>query len=146
MKFSECTSSWIEYKGNCYYKGEKRVNWRDAKLECEKRCSHLVEIGDKEESDFLASTFLLNSTCPSSVYDVCTAWTGGNDHDIEGQYRWSYSNVTITVTAWYTNEPSVGYPAQAEEKDCIDLFRNGKWNDRPCSYRNSFICEMPYGL
>ncbi|XP_056014963.1 collectin-12-like [Ostrea edulis] len=103
-------------------------------LECEKRCSHLVEIGDKEESDFLASTFLLNT------------WTGGNDHDIEDQYRWSYSNVTITFTAWNTGEPSVGYPAQAEEKDCIDLLRNGKWNDRPCSYLNSFICEMPYGL
>ncbi|XP_056001956.1 collectin-12-like isoform X2 [Ostrea edulis] len=128
-----CAPSWIEYQGNCYYQGETRVSWTDAKVECEKRCSHLVEIGDKEKSDWLAATFLSKT------------WTGGNDVDVEGQYRWSYSNVTITFTAWYRNEPSVGYPARAKERDCIDLLRNGKWNDRSCSYLNPFICEMSYG-
>ncbi|XP_056001779.1 neurocan core protein-like [Ostrea edulis] len=139
-----CPSSWIEYQGHCYYLDEKRVNWTDAKLECRKRGSHLVEIEDQEKSKWLASTFLVKSTCPTYLYK-CTAWTGGNDVDIEGQYRWSYSNAIFTFHFWQRGEPSVGYPKQAEERDCIDLLRNGKWNDRRCSYLNLFICEMSYG-
>ncbi|XP_048751418.2 macrophage mannose receptor 1-like [Ostrea edulis] len=136
---------WIEYRDNCYYKGKKRVSWTHAKMECAKRCSHLVEIGDQETSDWLASTFLYKSTCPANLFNDCTAWTGGNDVDVEGQYRWSYSNVPITFYAWKVGEPSLGSPKGAEIRDCIDLLRTGKWNDRPCSYLNPFICEMSYG-
>ncbi|XP_056015776.1 collectin-12-like isoform X2 [Ostrea edulis] len=141
-KASGCAASWIKYQDHCYYLGEKKVNWTDAKRECEERCSHLVEIGDQEESDWLASTFLFKNTCPISLFDDCTAWTGGSDVDIEGQYRWSYSNVPITFTAWNEGEPSVGLPTEAEEKDCLELFRNGKWNDRYCFYLDTFICEI----
>jgi hypothetical protein len=72
------------------------------------------------------------------------AWTGGNDIEIEGQYRWSYSNTTLTFFAWHPNEPSPTLQL-AEAKDCIDLLREGNWNDRPCSYRNPFICEISKG-
>ncbi|XP_061190481.1 hepatic lectin-like [Saccostrea echinata] len=112
--------------------------------ECETRCSNLVEIETKEESDWLAQTFLLKETCPSYIY-VCVAWTGGNDRRIEGKYQWKDGNLSMTFTNWAKGEPSIGYPNQAEEKDCIDLLTNGKWNDRPCSYKSQYICEKSSG-
>lgn len=77
----------------------------------------------------------------SSIYKACTAWTGGNDLDIEGHYVWDYSNRSMVFTNWYKTEPSLYYPSNALPRDCIDMFRNGEWNDRPCSYGNQFICE-----
>lgn len=25
--------------------------------------------------------------------------------------------------------------------DCVDMFYDGRWNDRPCYFQASFICE-----
>lgn len=32
MKASGCAASWIKYQDHCYYLGEKKVNWTDAKV------------------------------------------------------------------------------------------------------------------
>lgn len=74
--------------------------------------------------------------CPTSLYKNCTAWTGGNDLDIEGKYVWDNSNTSFVFTNWYKFVPSNG-----DIRDCIDIFKNGEWNDRPCSHLNHFICE-----
>lgn len=66
---------------------------------------------------------------------------GGNDLNIEGQYVWDHSNTSVDFTNWRTSEPSLHDPLEALTRDCIDILGNGKWNDRPCSHRNQFICE-----
>ncbi|XP_062579048.1 C-type lectin 37Da-like, partial [Saccostrea cucullata] len=88
--------------------------------ECERKCSHLVEIATKEESDWLAETFLFKGTCSSNIYRNCVAWTGGNDISVEGRYHWSYFNTSINFTNWKSNEPG---PLRLKE-DCIHLLRN----------------------
>ncbi|XP_052694133.1 lectin BRA-3-like [Crassostrea angulata] len=131
-----CDFDWIEFKGHCYFYGQQQVTWPEAKLECQKKCSYLVEIEDKEESAWLALMFLDKSDCPTSLYKNCTAWTGGNDLDIEGKYVWDNSNTSFVFTNWYKFVPSHG-----DIRDCIDILKNGEWNDRPCSHLNHFICE-----
>lgn len=42
---------------------------------------------------------------------------------------------------WAPGEPSIANPSQATTRDCIDIYRTGKWNDRPCDYYTSFVCE-----
>ncbi|XP_062574841.1 hepatic lectin-like [Saccostrea cucullata] len=139
-----CMPPWTEYNNHCYLKGQTKVTWAEAKAECEDMCSHLVVIDNMEESNWLAKAFLRENTCPTDIFADCTAWTGGNDLEVEGQYRWNNSNVTMTFTYWYYNEPSINDPTQAYTRDCIDLLKTAKWNDRPCSYLNSFICEKSY--
>lgn len=52
------------------------------------------------------------------------------------------SHITFDYfTNWHTNEPSLYDPRDALSRDCIDMLRHGKWNDRTCSYGNQFICE-----
>lgn len=79
---------------------------------------------------------LISDDCSTNMFETCTAWTGGNDRHIEGQYFWDHSNTPLVFTYWYTFDPSLG-----SRRDCIDMLRNGKWNDRPCWFLNSFICE-----
>lgn len=79
--------------------------------------------------------------CSTNIFNGCTAWTGGNDLNVEGEYVWDHSNTTMVFTNWHTNEPSLTSPSLATTRDCIDILRNGKWNDRPCLHLNSFICE-----
>lgn len=83
----------------------------------------------------------ISDNCPPNVYATCSAWTGGNDIDTEGQYVWDHSNTTIGFSYWHPTEPSVGAPDKAATRDCIDVFRNGKWNDRVCTHYKPFICE-----
>lgn len=84
---------------------------------------------------------LISEGCSEKMKLTCTAWTGGNDLYIEGQYVWGNSNTSMVLTNWNTNEPSLLIPQEAPSRDCVDLLRNGKWNDRPCWYLNPFICE-----
>lgn len=132
--------NWVKYSGHFYLYGEEKLTWEDAKLECQKKCANLVTIETKEESDWMAATFL-NDDCLSNIYFYCTAWTGGNDLAIEGQYVWDASNTSMVFTNWYVSEPSIGYPSLAADRDCIDILRNGKWNDQSCLTLNEFICE-----
>lgn len=85
--------------------------------------------------------YKISDSCLPNVYTTCSAWTGGNDLDSEGQYVWDHSNTTIGFSYWQPTEPSLGAPDKAAVRDCIDVLRNGKWNDRVCTHLKPFICE-----
>lgn len=95
-----------------------------------KLCIHVSIIHD----------FLVDN-CGTYEFENCTSWTGGNDIETEGSYKWDHSNTNIHFTNWHPTEPSNLIPDEALTRDCIDILRTGLWNDRPCSYLNSFICE-----
>ncbi|XP_062598128.1 perlucin-like protein [Saccostrea cucullata] len=135
-----CEPGWLQYETHCYFFGESEVTWMEAKSECEGSCSYLVEIETKEESDWLAQTFLFKDTCPSDIYLSCHAWTGGNDLTVEGRYQWSHSNKSINFTNWFDIEPYT-----PDKEDCIQLLMNGEWNDGTCSDKTQYICEKSDG-
>lgn len=74
-----------------------------------------------------------NSTNPSG----CSLWTGLNDREVKGQYRWNSSNITMTFSNWHPNEPNSDI-----RKRCVDMLQNGTWSDRGCWYKIPFVCEM----
>lgn len=84
-----------------------------------------------------------SASCGTDPF-VCTAWTGCNDRDKEGQYRWDHSKTLLNFSNWLPGEPSLLSPSQALDRDCIDILRSGLWNDRPCSFLNSVVCEKSF--
>ena len=82
--------------------------------------------------------------CPAMKRADCTAWTGLNDIDIEGTYVWEHSKAPLTFSNWHPKEPSVDNPNRALTRDCIDILREGIWNDRQCSHLNWVICEKSF--
>ncbi|XP_078328179.1 low affinity immunoglobulin epsilon Fc receptor-like, partial [Crassostrea virginica] len=156
-----CETGWVEFKGHCYHKGHSNLTWSEAKMECRKLCSYLVEIESKEEADWISKTFLekdifavckfiyglrflnISENCGSNIFN-CAAWTGLNDLDIEGRYIWDHSNASLTLTNWHPKEPSLSKPEQALNRDCIDILRGGGLNDRTCTHLNWVICEKQF--
>lgn len=68
-------------------------------------------------------------------------WTGGNDIDVEGQWRWVTSGNPFTFTDWGPGEPN----DTGGNEDCMLLLSNTgyTWNDLPCSTNSLYICEKP---
>nr|XP_022310944.1 low affinity immunoglobulin epsilon Fc receptor-like [Crassostrea virginica] len=139
-----CETGWLEFNGHCYHKGQTKGNWSEAKVECRKMCSYLIEIESKEEAEWISATFLENVNCPAVKRVDCTAWTGLNDLDIEGTYVWEHSKAPLTFSNWHPRDPSVDNPNMALTRDCIDILREGLWNDRQCSHLNWVICEKSF--
>lgn len=110
----------------------KRMYVTETELTCYKRLIYLI-----------IDSLVFSANCGSNPY-VCTAWTGGNDLDVEGQYRFDHSNTLLSYTNWHPNEPSLAVPNEALDRDCIDVLSNGQWNDRPCSFQTSVICEKSF--
>lgn len=76
------------------------------------------------------------SNCPSNTSNGCSAWTGLNDLNIEGQYVWDHSNTPMAFYTWYTFKPEFG-----DIRDCVAIQKNGQWNDKKCMALLAFICE-----
>lgn len=72
-------------------------------------------------------------------YD-CTSWIGGNDIETEGQFVWGHSITPFTFTNWEPENPD-DKNYQIKIRDCVDIFYDGQWNDRPCDFLANFICE-----
>lgn len=84
-----------------------------------------------------------SASCGTNPF-ACSAWTGCNDQDKEGEYRWDHSKILLNFSNWYPGEPSLLSPSQALDRDCVDMLRYGLWNDRLCTFRNSVICEKSF--
>lgn len=41
---------------------------------------------------------------------------------------------------WDPDNPN-DYEHEIKIRDCVDIFYNGQWNDRPCDFLANFICE-----
>lgn len=67
----------------------------------------------------------------------CTVWIGGNDRENEGHFVWSRDGNPITFNKWDGNNPD----DFLNNEDCIEMRRDGIWNDIWCGYLRPFVCE-----
>lgn len=64
-------------------------------------------------------------------------WIGGNDFEIEGEFRWSNGSPISGYTNWYRHNPdNLGF------EHCVHFFKFFfQWNDNNCSKKFQSICE-----
>lgn len=76
---------------------------------------------------------------------VCAGnvWVGGNDLQVEGDWRWVASNAQLQYREWQQGEPNNNHG----NEHCLELtrFLGYKWTDRECNFRNAFVCELDLG-
>lgn len=106
-----------------------KFTWDEAKEWSEKSGGHLVTITSEEENSIIKS--LLEEA------NLSSAWIGLNDIQSEGVWRWvtgenySYSN-------WNDGEPN-----NINNEDCVELLKEGLWNDNSQLYRGfGFVVEF----
>nr|XP_022310935.1 perlucin-like protein [Crassostrea virginica] len=133
-----CDSEWMEYNGHCYFRNTTLMTQPEAMNTCNLYGGYLVEINDEEENAWITQTLLKDVYC-TNKYE-CTTWCGANDVDNEGVFIWEHSGSPVTYKKWDGANPD-NPSAPSKPIDCVDLFYNGEWNDRPCAFLAAFVCE-----
>ncbi|XP_028517678.1 C-type lectin lectoxin-Phi1-like [Exaiptasia diaphana] len=64
-------------------------------------------------------------------------WIGLNDQEDTSKLSWSDGTHVVQPIPFLTDKPE---PAISLRK-CVLLGKNGKWLDKLCNMKNSFICE-----
>ncbi|KAM6168131.1 C-type lectin domain family 4 member G [Erethizon dorsatum] len=125
----QCPTSWLPFRGSCYYFSEPRATWQEAERNCAGNAAHLVIIGDLDEQGFLTRH------TRGRGY-----WLGLRAVRSAGQiqgYQW-VDGVRISFSHWNTGEPN----DSRGQEDCVMMLHSGLWNDAPCSSeRDGWICE-----
>nr|XP_023420236.1 C-type lectin domain family 4 member G isoform X2 [Cavia porcellus] len=125
----QCPTSWLPFRGSCYYFSEPRTTWQEAERNCVGNAAHLVIIGDLDEQGFLTR----HTRGRGYWLGLRAVRSGGR---VQG-YQW-VDGVSISFSHWNVGEPN---DSQSKE-DCVMMLHSGLWNDAPCSSeRDGWICE-----
>ncbi|XP_070554028.1 galactose-specific lectin nattectin-like [Ptychodera flava] len=118
---------WVCYGRNgCYLVFCQHYNWKTARRVCRAYRGELASIH--------------NSYQRAVIYALArrfgNLWIGLNDIAREMQYRWS-DRSKINYGWWQPGEPN----DYCNREDCVEVYRNGHWNDARCYYRRRFVCR-----
>jgi hypothetical protein len=70
-------------------------------------------------------------------YRSRAAWIGYNDIKRENRWVWSGNkNKRSNFRFWARGEPN-----NLHTEDCVEMFKNGRWNDLACRARRHFVCQ-----
>ena len=64
------------------------------------------------------------------------AWIGGF-RESPDLFRWTESNQIVNYTNWSPSNPD----NQGGNERCVEVYRDGFWNDLICNTRIPYICE-----
>ncbi|GAA6084603.1 low affinity immunoglobulin epsilon Fc receptor-like, partial [Tachysurus ichikawai] len=118
---------WRYFNSSFYYFSTGIKNWIESRTDCSNRLADLVII-DSTAEQFIPK-WLLNSE---------TAWIGLSDTDKDGVWKW-VDGTNLTTGHWNAGEPNHG----KKDEYCVEILgSSNSWNDRSCSDRLLFICEM----
>ncbi|XP_069611911.1 pulmonary surfactant-associated protein D-like [Ranitomeya imitator] len=108
-------------------KGEQ-ATYNDAKLACTNAGGQLASPQNAEEN--------------KAVLDFCKMYKvfpylGINDLLIEGSFRYPNGEM-LSYSNWSDKEPNNDQGVE----DCVEMYDNGKWNDKNCNEKRLIICEF----
>lgn len=127
-----CPNDWKRHENSCYYFGQESLSWLNASIRCNQKGGHLADIGSATENEYLLAEAKLSGGCH---------WLDGTDIFSEGEWIWvTKMQMIFGFTSW-----SVGQPDNANSNEhCLEINfgSDRRWNDRPCSYKEKYICEI----
>ncbi|XP_059846842.1 CD209 antigen-like protein C [Hypanus sabinus] len=127
MNFSSCPKQWTRFRQSCYQISSGTANWKDAQSSCLSMNAHLFVSNNVAEQEYI-KTNLRN-----------TSWIGLSDLVQEGNWRWvDGTDFSSSEKFWKAGEPN-----NEGHENCVEMFPDGKWNDKNCDALKNWICEKP---
>jgi len=124
-----------EQPKSCYLFVEEKKTWNGAQQYCMGKRGHLVAIESWEENNYLKQQ--INGLNTGST----AWWTGGSDDGVPGQWKWKFPNgvdETVKYHDWDSRQPDNA----GRRETVLELWQSHhRWNDRPATTKNYFICE-----
>ncbi|XP_073724565.1 ladderlectin isoform X1 [Misgurnus anguillicaudatus] len=130
----DCPYGWTPFGVKCYKFVSVSVDWVTAEKNCQSVDANLASVRSTIEHNFLLSLIVPPTT---------SAWVGGHDGEIDGQWLWSDGS-QFDFTGWCSGEPN-NYQGNPENCLLINFNNNHCWNDGQCSSAMSYICAKPLG-
>ncbi|KAL9980404.1 hypothetical protein ACROYT_G008992 [Oculina patagonica] len=121
-----CPKNWIYMEGSCYhFSSGASLNWTAAKSACEDLGSNLVVINSQAEQQAIAAKVSQRT------------WIGLYRNP-KNKSLWLWVDGSpVTYTNWNRGEPN-DHP---NSEKCAEMYPSGKWNDKKCYAKFSFVCE-----
>ncbi|XP_069067921.1 C-type lectin domain family 17, member A-like isoform X2 [Pleurodeles waltl] len=120
-----CPVGWKACAVKCYFFSSVQKTWESAKVDCDRRGSHLVAVESQEEQMFLAQN--LNGQ---------VHWIGLRYSAQNGTWQW-VNGAPLGVRYWRPGEPNNA----KEGENCAEMEPTTSWNDDDCSQNHHWICE-----
>eukprot|EP00058_Branchiostoma_floridae_P010640 XP_002596128.1 hypothetical protein BRAFLDRAFT_66146 [Branchiostoma floridae] len=132
--------SWFSIGSSCFYMEQgddpaKQVTWYEAVFECLNRGGQLASIHDETEIRGFVHRGLRNNV-----------WIGMYK-DRYQSFVW-YDGSAIAYTNWAKDEPNNNNNNDPEDttiepENCVEMYRDGKWNDKECYAQRGYVCKTP---
>ncbi|XP_050398920.1 macrophage mannose receptor 1 [Patella vulgata] len=123
-----CPDHWLRAGHSCYlFANNSKVSWQSARSVCQRGGGDLVKVNAVSEKYWLDRQLI-----GSGGY-----WTGLNDINTEGDYRWSDGTKLDTQYIQWDQQPrdDLSIPG------CGRMGRDGSFTDVSCTQTQGFICE-----
>ncbi|KAH3785058.1 hypothetical protein DPMN_163141 [Dreissena polymorpha] len=126
--------SWLRGGTSCYLLGKGNlVTWTDARDSCARAGAHLLKVDSFNEKAWLEGQYI-------GSYGF---WTGLNKPQGGSSWVWQDNTQAADTYVKWNSEPN----NNAGKEDCVEIHRDGLYNDLDCNAKAAFICEypLPYG-
>ena len=134
-----CRPPWVGFQRNCYLFVQDAMNHPDAEAHCQGlstsvRQAHLTSILSEAERNFI------KDYVDESKSGAGKVWTGFNDKEVEGSFKWTDGKSSQAYTSWSPGEPN----SHTDDENCVEIYLNtNNWNDAPCDRVIPFVCKIP---
>ncbi|XP_077993135.1 C-type mannose receptor 2-like [Glandiceps talaboti] len=126
-----CPAGWDMYNGRCFNAfNQGAILWSEAEDKCEELGGTLATVDTLDLNAFLMTLANLDS------YEY---WMGLHDIGNEGVFVWvDGTPYDSTQANWDSNQPD----DYQNNEDCVHMWGNGRWNDRPCNETiTGYFCQ-----
>ncbi|XP_046861213.1 perlucin-like protein [Xenia sp. Carnegie-2017] len=133
-KATNCPSGWIELNSSCYYFGKTKTTWKKARGLCQQIGGDLAVPKDRYDNQAIFQT----SEKQGLIHPYIGLFREKSD-----KMFYTIQNTKPIFTNWHRNEPNNRFGVE----DCVHYYySNSQWNDVPCKYETSFICQRDYNF
>ncbi|CAH1781368.1 unnamed protein product [Owenia fusiformis] len=133
----QCGPYWsFDSLGNYCYQlfTDVRKDWPSARQDCLSKGGDLVSIVGVHEQAYISAMII-----SSAGHGSLSFWTGGNDRDQRGGWRWSDGS-PFRFVLWSQGEP--------RRKHCVSITAiDGRWKAQDCPTNQAYMCKkLPAGV
>ncbi|KAL5017108.1 hypothetical protein ScPMuIL_006697 [Solemya velum] len=126
-----CPVDWLRAGHKCYmFQQTKKRTWQQSQDDCVSHGARLLQVQSMDERIWIE--------LETRVQQSGLFWTGMNDRDQEGVYKWTDGSAVDASLIRWNGEPNNFKGSE----DCAIVIQDNTFNDLSCYQKAGFICEF----
>uniref|UniRef100_A0A669EUJ0 C-type lectin domain-containing protein n=1 Tax=Oreochromis niloticus TaxID=8128 RepID=A0A669EUJ0_ORENI len=126
---------WFEFGDFCYKPFGDKKTWHDAQSSCRALGAELVSILSMTEQSWLEGYLYMGMDLHLFSVKNMNLW-------IE-THCFHKAITSVSFLNWAPNEPNAAFHPGNMAENCVEMYKDGRWNDNNCLEKKSFACRHP---